>query len=46
MKKYVSPEFEVIKFSTEDIIVTSAMTEDGGKSNFDTDEKTDTSGWW
>ena len=45
MKKYVSPELEVIKFSTEDIIVTS-LTEGEGNSTFDNAESTDTSNWW
>lgn len=46
MKKYVSPELEVIMFSTEDIIVTSLITEGENNSTFDNAESTDTSNWW
>lgn len=44
MKKYVSPELEVIKFSTEDVIVTSLVdsgTADGGSN----DDKTSWEDW-
>ena len=44
MKKYVSPELEVIKFSTEDVIVTS-LTDNGIADGGSNDDKTSWEDW-
>ena len=40
-KEYISPELEIVKFSTEDIIVTSLL--EGGVAD---DNNTDSTPWY